>query len=171
MRPDAEVPGRHRVAEEFLPLQLLSMLRLRVLSLAGCWNVHIPLCVGELQDLRQLVVRDCNKLTFKEGAFLRNTFAALSLTSVTLINCNLHAVPYQVQHLSTPVPPPSLSALQCCDAVELGMECAQPESGFTACTSKLLLLGPCHGTPKPRLSPCRLARSTTSPSWICLTIT
>ena len=51
------MPGRHRVAEEFLPLQLLSMLRLRVLSLAGCWNVHIPLCVGELQDLRQLVVR------------------------------------------------------------------------------------------------------------------
>ena len=51
------VPGRHRVAEEFLPLQLLSMLRLRVLSLAGCWNVHIPLCVGELQDLQQLVVR------------------------------------------------------------------------------------------------------------------
>ena len=43
---------------------------------------------------------------------------------------------------------PSLSALQCCNAVVLGMECAQFASRFRVFTSrKRPLLGPCHVTP------------------------
>lgn len=86
----------YRVAETFLPLQLLSLVRLRQLSLEGCHNLHIPLCVGELYSLQRLVIRDCGKLLLHEGVFMQNTFATLSMRSLTLANCNLHAVPYQV---------------------------------------------------------------------------
>lgn len=79
------------------------MLALKTLLLSDCHSLVVPRAVGELSELRHLAVQGCHNLAFQDGSFMHNAFATTSIRSLTLSDCELRSVPYQVMatHLAS----------------------------------------------------------------------
>ena len=90
---------RYRVAEDFLPVHLLSMVNLRTLKLERCGGLTVPLTLYELRCLEELSIRYCEVVTFVDKGYMATTFTVAKLKSLTLSSTNLHSLPYQVTQI------------------------------------------------------------------------
>ncbi|CAL5218847.1 g578 [Coccomyxa viridis] len=97
------IEGGRQVAQGFVPIELLSCIRLKHLSFIGCQGLFLPPVVGELMALESLTVNDTDWADTREAihqaTFQRGSFSTFSLTALDLSSCNLDALPFQMCHL------------------------------------------------------------------------
>lgn len=142
------------MAQNFVPIELLSCMRLKHLSFIGCQGLFLPPVIGELIALESLRVNDTDLTDTRDAihpaTFQRGSFATYSLIELDLSTCNLDVLPFQASYCA-----------QMCSRMPLGLaicglRCCLARAGHTV-SCQCLMLDPCavqqgHEAPPARLS-------------------